>query len=123
MNSESLRAWLEAYGRAWETRDPEAVRRLFAEGATYQETPFTQPLRGRDAIQQYWSQVVAIAQEQIRFGCEVLAVAEDSAIVHWWASFVRIQSQAQVSLDGIFLLTFNTEGRCRELREWWVRKG
>ena len=122
MKSESLRTWLEAYGRAWETRDPEAVRRLFAEDATYQETPFTQPMRGPDAIQQYWSQVVATAQEHIRFGYEVLAVAEDSAIVHWWASFVRVQSRAQVSLDGIFLLTFDTEGRCRELREWWVRK-
>ena len=122
MKSESLSTWLEAYGRAWETRDPEAVRRLFAEDATYQETPFTQPMRGLDAIQQYWSQVVATAQEHIRFSYEVLAVAEDSAIVHWWASFVRVQSRAHVTLDGIFLLTFDTEGRCRELREWWVRK-
>jgi uncharacterized protein (TIGR02246 family) len=122
MNPESLRAWLEAYGRAWEARDPEAVSRLFAEDATYQETPFTQPMRGHEAIRQYWSQVVAAAQEQIRFGYEVLAIAEDSAIAHWWASFVRVSSKAQVSLDGIFLLTFDTAGRCRELREWWVRK-
>ena len=122
MNPESLRAWLESYRLAWEARDPEAVGSLFAEEATYQETPFAQPMQGRGAIQQYWSDVVAAAQEQIRFGYEVLAVAEDSAIVHWWAAFVRIGSRAQVSLDGIFLLTFDTAGRCRELREWWVRK-
>jgi uncharacterized protein (TIGR02246 family) len=122
VNSESLRAWLEGYRLAWETRDPEAVSRLFAEDATYQETPFTQPMQGREAIHQYWSEVVAAAQEQIRFGYEVLAVAEDSAIAHWWASFVRVASRAQVSLDGIFLLAFDTAGRCRELREWWVRK-
>jgi uncharacterized protein (TIGR02246 family) len=122
MNRESLQGWLEGYGRAWESRDPEAVGKLFADDATYQETPYTQPMRGREAIQQYWSQVVATAQEHIKFGYEVLADAEDSAIVHWWASFVRVQSRAQVSLDGIFLLTFDTEGRCRELREWWVRK-
>ena len=122
MNLESLRAWLEAYRLAWEARDPEAVGRLFAEGATYQETPFTEPLRGCEAIRQYWSEVVAAAQEQIRFGYEVLAVAEDSAIAHWWASFVRVPTRGQVSLDGIFLLTFDTAGRCRGLREWWVRK-
>ena len=122
MNRESLQGWLEGYGRAWESRDPEAVGKLFADDATYQETPYTQPMRGREAIQQYWSQVVATAQEHIKFGYEVLADAEDSAIVHWWASFVRVQSRAQVSLDGIFLLKFDTEGRCRELREWWVRK-
>jgi len=122
VNPESLRAWLESYRLAWEARDPEAVGRLFAEDATYQETPFTRPMQGRGAIQQYWSDVVAAAQEQIRFGYEVLAAREDSAIVHWWASFVRIASRAQVGLDGIFLLSFDTAGHCRELREWWVRK-
>jgi hypothetical protein len=80
-------------------------------------------MRGREAIRDYWSRVVAAAQEQIRFGYEVLAVAEVSAIAHWWASFVRVQSRAQVSLDGVFLLTFDSAGSCRELREWWVRKG
>ena len=123
MNRESVQGWLEGYGRAWESRDPEAVGKLFADDATYQETPFTQPMRGREAIQQYWSEVVATAQEQIRFGYEVLAVVENSAIAHWCASFMRVQSRAQVRLDGIFLLTFDMEGRCRELREWWVRKG
>ena len=122
MNFQSLRAWLDRYRLAWEGRDSEAVIRLFTEDATYQETPFSQPMRGHEAIRQYWSRVVVAAQEQIQFGYEVLAVAEDSAIAHWWASFVRVPSRGQVSLDGIFLLTFDTAGRCRELREWWVRK-
>ena len=122
MKLESLRAWLDGYRLAWEGRDPEAVSRLFAEDATYQETPFTQPMQGRAAIRQYWSEVVASAQEQIQFGYEVLAVVEDSAIAHWWASFTRVASRAQVNLDGVFLLTFNRAGGCRELREWWVRK-
>ena len=122
MNSESLRSWLEGYRSAWEERDPEAVISLFAEDATYQETPFSQPMRGREAIRQYWSRAVACYQEQIRFGYEVLAITEVSAIAHWWASFVRISSKTQVSLDGVSLLTFDKAGRCQELREWWVRK-
>jgi len=122
MSPESLRVWLDSYRSAWEERDPEAVIGLFAEDATYQETPFSQPMRGREAIRQYWSRAVVACQEQIRFGYEVLAVAEVSAIAHWWASFVRVATGMQVSLDGVFLLTFDTAGRCRELREWWVRK-
>ena len=122
MNLESLRAWLEGYRLAWEGRDPEAVGRLFAEDATYQETPFTQPLRGRKAIGEYWSKVVVTTQEQTHFGYEVLAISEASAIAHWWASFARVSSKAKVSLDGVFLLTFDAAGLCRELREWWVRK-
>jgi len=122
MNPESVRAWLDGYGAAWEERDPEAVIRLFAEDTTYQETPFSQPMRGRDAIRQYWSRAVAAYQEQVRFGCEILAVSGLTAIAHWWASFVRISSKTRVSLDGVFLLTFDEAGLCRELREWWVRK-
>lgn len=122
MNPESLRGWLDSYRSAWETRDPEAVIRLFAEDATYQETPFTQPMRGREAIRHYWSRAVAGSQEQIRFGYEILAVTEFTAIAHWWASFARISTKIQVSLDGIFLLTFDAAGLCTELREWWVRK-
>ena len=122
MNPESLLAWLEGYRLAWEGRDSDAVVRLFSEDATYQETPFTEPMRGHEAIRQYWSRVVVASQEQIRFGYEVLAVAEVTAIAHWWASFVRVSSKGRVSLDGVFLLTFNPDGSCRELREWWVRR-
>ena len=122
MNPESLRTWLDSYGSAWEERDPEAVIRLFAEDATYQETPFSQPMRGREAIRQYWSKAVVAYQEQVRFAFEVLAITEVTAIAHWWASFVRISSKTRASLDGVFLLTFDAAGLCRELREWWVRK-
>jgi len=122
MSPESIRAWLDRYRSAWQERDPEAVIRLFAEDATYQETPFSQPMRGREAIRQYWSRAVAAHQEQVRFGYEILAVPETTAIAHWWASFVRLPSKTQVSLDGVFLLSFDAAGLCRELREWWVRK-
>ena len=123
MNSESIRGWLEGYRLAWETRDPEAVIKLFSQEATYQETPFTQPMRGREAIRQYWSRAVVGAQEQVRFGYEILAFTDASAIAHWWASFVRVSTSARISLDGILLLAFDDEGKCKELREWWVRRG
>jgi ketosteroid isomerase-like protein len=122
MNSESLRAWLESYRMAWETRDPDLVVTLFAQDATYQETPFTEPMRGREDIRRYWTRAVVSYQEQIRFGYEILAVTEVSSVAHWWASFVRISSKTPVCLDGVFLLAFDETGLCRELREWWVRK-
>jgi uncharacterized protein (TIGR02246 family) len=122
VNPESLSEWLDNYRLAWESRDAEAVGKLFTEDATYQETPFTRPMRGREAIREYWSRVVVAAQEQIRFGHEVLGITGANAIAHWWASFVRVSSKTRVSLDGIFLLTFDTAGLCKELREWWVRK-
>jgi len=119
---EDFEKWLDAYGHAWETRDPQAIAELFTEEATYQETPFVEPMRGRAAIREYWMNAVVRTQQQIRFGYEILAVAGDSCIAHWWASFIRVATQARVKLDGIFLLTFTSGGLCRELREWWVKK-
>jgi uncharacterized protein (TIGR02246 family) len=122
MTHDELRSWLDTYGRAWETRDPELVVTLFTQDATYQETPFVKPMRGRAAIHEYWAQKVVQLQEDVRFGHEVLAVETDTGIAHWWVSFVRIRTKSKVKLDGIFLLTFDRTRHCRTLREWWVKQ-
>jgi hypothetical protein len=36
----ALKAWLDAYGQAWEGRNPEAAANLYTEDGTYQVTPF-----------------------------------------------------------------------------------
>ena len=122
MDHESLKLWLDAYGRAWETRDPAAVVELFSEDATYQETPFSEPMHGRDAIRQYWVDSVENYQEQIHFESEILAIVGDVGIARWRASFVRVATGKGVRLDGVFLLTFSAQGLCRKLQEWWVRQ-
>lgn len=121
MTEEGLRIWLDAYGRVWERRDPDAVLELFADDAVYHETPFSPPLCGRDAIREYWRHVQR-SQNQIRFSYESLTIDGNRAVAHWSASFVRIPSGIKVKLDGIFLLTFNAEGRCQTLREWWQKQ-
>jgi ketosteroid isomerase-like protein len=122
MDQLSLQAWLDAYGRAWETRDSRAVGELFSEDATYQETPFVEPMSGRAAIRQYWEDNVEKSQEQVQFESEILAIVGNLGIARWWTSFVRVASRKRVRLDGIFLLTFDAEGGCRKLQEWWMRQ-
>jgi hypothetical protein len=110
--------WLDAYRRAWEGRDPDAAARLFTEGATYQETPFGEPMRGRAAIRAYW-EVVPANQRQIKFDSDVLAFTPDGGgLARWRASFVRVSTGVLVELDGIFLVRF-VGGQCVEFREWW----
>jgi uncharacterized protein (TIGR02246 family) len=121
MTEDMLRSWLDAYGRAWETHDPEAVIALFAEDGTYQETPFVEPMRGRPAIAAYWSRATG-PHTNVHFEYEVLALDSDQGIVHWCCSFARLQTKTSLKLDGIFVLEFDREGRCRLLREWWHRQ-
>jgi uncharacterized protein (TIGR02246 family) len=119
MTQEGLDCWLSAYRRAWQERQPATVSNLFTEDATYQETPFVEPLRGRAAIRQYWTDVVVRAQEQIKFDYEIVVIHGNTALAHWWASFTRTASGKRILLNGIFLLTFDSENQCSSLREWW----
>lgn len=121
MDRRSFEDWLEAYGNAWQNRDPDAVVRLFTEDAPYYETPFGVPAKGCKGIREYWANATG-PQRDVRFSSEVLAVTEDSGIAHWSVSFTRLSSDTTVELDGIFLVELNDDGLCTEFREWWHSK-
>jgi hypothetical protein len=53
MTPNGFAGWLDTYGRAWESRDPQAAANLLTEDGTYQVTPFVEPMRGRQAILEY----------------------------------------------------------------------
>ena len=120
MDRETFKGWLEAYGRAWEAGDPEAAAELFAEDAAYHESPFDEPMRGREEITDYWSEVPR-SQDEVRFSYEILATSQEQGIAHWSASFMRLPDRTPVELDGILLAKLN-DGRCTEFREWWHRR-
>jgi hypothetical protein len=81
----AFKSWLDAYGLAWENRNPETAAALFNDSGTYQVTPFLEPMRGRKAIFEYWSEV-ARTEKNIRFRYEVLVVKDELNIARWSAS-------------------------------------
>ncbi len=119
MDEGTFRTWLDAYGPAREGKDPEAAAGLLARDATYHETPFDEPMRGREEIVEYWSEVPRY-QDHIRFSYEILAASE--GVAHWRAEFMRLPSTAPVTLDGILVAKLDAGGRCTEFREWWHRQ-
>src|SRR5215218_8189836 len=54
-----VKAWLDGYEVAWESRDADRAAALFSTDATYHEMPFDAPLAGRDKIRAYWAKVTA----------------------------------------------------------------
>ncbi len=122
MNRDAFTSWLDAYKHAWETRDHKAAGDIFTEDATYQEVPFDEPMRGRQAIIDYWEGNVT-EQEDVRFGYEVFATTETIGIARWWTSMIDLASKAHVKLDGIFVVSMDDDGRCTEFREWWHATG
>jgi ketosteroid isomerase-like protein len=115
-----LDGWLHAYGRAWEQGDAERAANLYAQDVKYYETPFSEPAIGREAVRGYCLEAAA-AQRDVSFSHEVYVVDGDIGIARWHCSFIRVPTGAHVELDGVFVLTFDEEGKCRELHEWWHR--
>jgi len=122
LSTATLERWLAGYEQAWETRDAGRAAELFTADARYQEMPFDAPKIGQSGIRDYWSMVTA-DQRDIDFRAEIIAVDGPTGVAHWSATFTAISSGARVELDGMFVLTFDSAGRCTELREWWHVKG
>ena len=118
MTLEELDRWLDVYGRAWENKDVDGFVDCFTPDADYFWGPsWDAPLRGHDAIRARTEQVVS-AQENVRFGHEVLAVTPDGrGIARWWVSF-DVPGEG-IDLEGVFLVTLDEAGHCSDFREWW----
>lgn len=108
--------WIEAYGRAWQERDPEAAAALFTDNAVYRSSPFQPPSLGRDGVRDYWTQVTADQRDvRVRFGTPI--AAGNKVTVEWWTT-MQVKG-AEVTCPGCLILRFAPDGRCEELREYW----
>lgn len=110
--------WLDRYKAAWEGRDAAAAGALFAEDATYRETPYDEPFSGRAAIEAYWAKVTS-GQQDIAFTYEVIACAGDEGVAQWHCTFTATPGGETIDLDGVFRCGFATDGLVRRFEEWW----
>jgi ketosteroid isomerase-like protein len=120
-NHDRLGSWLDRFGRAWETRDPEQAAQLFSDDASYQEAPFDEPLTGASEIRVHWSNLPK-AREDIRFTYEILAVTQPWGIANWHGFYTQADRETHIELDGILLISLDDEGRCQDFREWSNRR-
>ena len=110
--------WLEGYRTAWEQRDPALAAALFTEDASYRETPYDEPMQGREAIRDYWARVVA-GQKDVRFTYEIFACAGAEGVCRWHAAFTGVPGGEAINLDGIFRCRFADQRHVDRLEEWW----
>lgn len=122
MNHASVTAWLDAYVRAWKTYDPDSIRALFAEDATYFYNPFdADPVRGREAIVANWLEY-RDAPGTYDAHYEPVAVEGNVAVANGRSSYFEADGKTLTRIfDNIFVLRFDDAGRCIEFRDWFVQ--
>jgi hypothetical protein len=115
---ESFEAWLAAYGEASAKNDPQASAELFAAGAAYYETPFAEPMVGKEAIYNYWDEGARNLKDK-ESDYQIVAIQGNLGVARWQARFTHIESGKRIALDCIFLVEFDRDQKCRLFREWW----
>jgi uncharacterized protein (TIGR02246 family) len=111
--------WMEAFRRAWISNDPVEVADLFAADAVYVIDPFADAWVGRDEIVRRWTAGIS---QQVELEYEIQALEGDVAVIHWVVVTRNAGDPVRVQYDGVVLLRFAGDGRCRELREWYFRR-
>jgi uncharacterized protein (TIGR02246 family) len=115
MDRAGFEDWLRRYFDAWVSNDPQDVADLFTEDAIYWVGPFREPWVGRDQIVERWT---SGAQEGVRSAFDVIATDSETCVAHWNVTAEQAGGPRS-EWDGILVITFDVDGRCREHREWF----
>ena len=118
LNLETFNAWLEMYGKASAENDLQASVELFAPNAKYYETPFDEPMIGRNAIYKYWRLGAQSFKDKESY-YEILSVKDNLGIARWHSKFTDIKSGRRFALDCLFIVEFDHNDKCKLFREWW----
>ncbi|HEY4761970.1 MAG TPA: nuclear transport factor 2 family protein [Thermoguttaceae bacterium] len=116
MKKADFEKWLAGYVAAWKSNNPRDIAKLFTEGASYSTGPFDEPWIGQEAIIDGWIGVGDRPQDWT-FEYEVVAVDGELGVVQGTSVY-----KDAGTFSNIWLIRLAKDGRCKEFREWFVRK-
>ena len=108
-------AWLDEYERAWRAVGTDALQRLFTANASYQQSPYDDPLIGLDAISDMWEREREGPDEQFTMDREIVAVDGAAAVVR---VAVYYAGPPPREYRDLWVIRFDEAGRCEAFEEW-----
>ncbi len=118
MERADVERWVQRYVAAWTSNDPEDIRSLFTEDATYYTAPYREPWRGHQAIVEGWLD----RRDEFdtwSFRSEVLGTDADLAFVRGWT----VYDDEEYPTSNLWVLRFGDDRRVAEFIEWWMEEG
>jgi len=116
MTTRIVQEWLDKYLLAWASNDPDDIRALFTEDATYAGNPFdTTPWTGREAIVAGWIDNKDEPGDYTFEGAP-LAYADGIGFIQGRTDY----SSGDVYAN-LWVIGFADDGRAHSFVEWWVK--
>jgi ketosteroid isomerase-like protein len=127
---DEVNRWLGRYVEAWKSYDRTQVEALFAEDISYRYHPYDDPIEGRDAMVESWLSAgeSSDASEPDEPGTydafyRCVAADDDMAVAIGSSSYKDSPDGPVVrTYDNCFVMRFDSEGRCRDFTEWFMKR-
>jgi ketosteroid isomerase-like protein len=114
VDRDALRAWVDAYERAWRAPGVDGLDALFTQDATYATAPFEPPFRGLAAIRRMWA-AERDPGEEFTMTAQIVALEGDTGVVRIEVRYTRPREQRYLDL---WIVRLAPDGRCRAFEEW-----
>lgn len=120
MSDQRFKSWLDSLKNIWERKTPETILDMCADKFLWYETPFIKPLTTKKELLKEWNSI--LNQDNISFLYKIISVNKNVGIAKWDATFTRLPSKEEVSLQGIFQITLDKKDKCVEFHQWFNTK-
>lgn len=114
-------ALVERFGDGWMRGHADQMAGVFSEDGAFYPDPFAAPLRGRQAIAEYWKDV-PLEQAEVSFRYGEIYVAGPWFATEFRCSFRRRRSGEVMDVKGAMFCE-TSSGTISEMRLYWERRG
>lgn len=118
--ADDFRALLDQFADGWNRGDPGRMADVFLPEGVFQPGPFEAPLKGRQAILDYWRDV-PLAQTDVSFRYGELFVAGPWFSTEFRCTYQRRRTRERVDVKGA-LFCETKDGKIAEMRMLWERR-
>ena len=113
------RSLIDTFGQGWSRGDVDLLVSVFAEDVVFIETPFSEPLRGAEAVRRYWLEV-PLYQSEIAFSSGEIFAAGAWFSTEFKCVFRRKRTGEWVDARGAIFCETHGE-KITEMRMYWHR--
>ena len=130
MDHPTAQDWLDRYVDAWLSYDTDDIAGLFSKDISYRYHPYDEPIVGRDAVVASWLGESDSEDASSRdapgtyfAAYSPVAVDGDTVVATGTSRYTDVRGGPVIrTYENCFVMRFDSEGRCREFTEYYIKR-